>query len=82
MTHFLFPNLVQWLWNDLLHVTQCYGSKLLLLHALLSVVGIFVVGIVIDQIRILLFEESYLRWVDKWKWKPVIFYLEKENEKE
>ena len=82
MTHFLFPNLVQWLWNNLLHVTAMYGSKMLLLHALLSVAGIFVVGVVIDQFRILLFEKPYLRWGEGWKWRPVIFYLEKENEKE
>lgn len=73
-------NLSQWLWNDLLHVTAMYGSKLLLIHALLSVAGIFVLGVVIDQVRILLFEKPYLRWVEGWKWRPAIFYFEKERD--
>lgn len=69
-------NLSQWLWKDLLHVTTMYGSKLLPVHAVLSVIGIFVVGVIIDQIRITFIEKSYLAWVDNWKCKPAIFNIE------
>ena len=42
----------KFLWNDLLHVSSMINSRILVIHAILSVIGIFIVCEIIDQIRI------------------------------
>lgn len=57
----------QWLWKDLLNNVGMFGSNLLPLHAIGSVVGIYIVCTLIDMIRIKFVE------------KPVFHYLEKKK---
>ena len=45
-----------WLWQDFLHCPSLYESRWLPLHAALSILGVFAVCVVIDQIRIRLIE--------------------------
>lgn len=47
----------RWLWQDTLKNTMVYGSPYMYLHAVLSVLGIFVVCVFIDQARIHLLEK-------------------------
>ena len=51
----------KWLWQDFLNVKGMYNSSLGMLigHAILSVVGIFVICIVIDQIRMKTVEKNF-----------------------
>jgi len=55
----------QWLWKDTLDNVGHYGDSLFWLHAVLSVIAIFVVCAVIDQIRINTFEKWFFMWYDK-----------------
>ncbi len=55
----------QWLWGDLLKVAQAYHTRYFVLHAVLSVIGVFLVCTVIDQIRIRFIEKPFFRWYDK-----------------
>ena len=41
----------QWLWQDLLKCPSFYESRLLPIHAALSILGVFAVCVIIDQIR-------------------------------
>lgn len=47
----------QWLWQDVLNNVGQYGSVNLYLHSVLSVLGIFVVCVVIDNLRIRFIEK-------------------------
>ena len=53
----------KFLWNDLLDVTKVYGNSLIcvILHAIISVLVIFVVCISIDQIRICCIEKPFFK---------------------
>lgn len=42
----------QWLWKDVLQNVSQFDSKYLVVHASLSVIGVFVICCIIDQIRI------------------------------
>ena len=57
----------QWLWKDTLNNTGMYDSMWLPVHAILSVISIYVICTVIDMMRIRFFE------------KPIFRYLEKKN---
>lgn len=46
----------QFLWTDLLHTSEMYYSNYIYIHSILSVIIIFIVCILIDKIRIILFE--------------------------
>lgn len=41
----------QWLWQDILNNVGQYGTNTMVLHAILSVIAIFVVCILIDMLR-------------------------------
>ncbi len=57
-----------WLWQDLLRNTEVfYLPKLIIPHAVLSVLGVFVVCMLIDLIRI--------RWIEK----PIFKYIDRLN---
>ncbi len=57
----------QWLWKDMLKNVAFYNSSYLILHAVISVLAVFIVCTVIDQIRIRLLENPIMNfiWKDK-----------------
>lgn len=58
-----------WLWKDLLKNIEFYSHPLMFVHAIGSVIGIFMVCVLIDQIRIKYLEKPLFVLVNKkWKW--------------
>lgn len=55
----------QWLWKDFLNNVGQYGTDNLYIHAILSVVCIFVICSLIDFIRIKLLEQPLFKYIDK-----------------
>jgi len=55
----------QWLWKDLLNNVGAYNTNYFWLHAILSVLGIFVICTIIDMIRLWLLEKPLFKWYDK-----------------
>lgn len=55
----------QWLWRDTLHNVNYIDSGFLFLHAICSVVGIYILCTVIDMLRIQFFERPFFSWYDK-----------------
>lgn len=49
----------QWLWRDTLCNVEWYSSSLLWVHAIVSVISIFLICVVIDQLRINLIERPF-----------------------
>lgn len=66
-----------WLWGDVLNNVGFYSSKYLVLHAVGSVVAVFVVCAVIDLLRIKLLEEPFFRLWDKRCGKAAEWFSEK-----
>lgn len=54
-----------WLWVDTLDVVGHYGSKYMPLHAIGSVLAIFIICTIIDQLRIRFIEKPFFRLWDK-----------------
>lgn len=52
------PTIRKVLWSQLLHTTSYAESPFLVFHALLAVIGIFLVCVAIDKVRILLVEKA------------------------
>jgi len=65
LIHTINATMREWLWFDALSNVSFYDSDYLVVHALLSVFGIFIVCTLIDYIRIELFEKRYLALFDK-----------------
>ncbi len=55
----------QWLWQDILNVTGNYRSSFLVIHAVLSVLVIFLICTVIDHLRIAFIEAPFFKLWDK-----------------
>lgn len=55
----------RWLWRDLLDNAGHYSSDLIILHACVSVVVIFVICVAIDYARINLFEKPLFRHIEE-----------------
>ena len=55
----------RWLWEDVLNNVGMYNSEMLIFHAILSVLGVFVICSIIDALRIKLIETPFLKWYDK-----------------
>lgn len=55
----------QWLWQDLLNNTGHYASKWMPLHAIGSVLAIFLVCVAIDRVRIRVLEKPLFAYLDK-----------------
>lgn len=55
----------KWIWQDLLNVPKAYYLNLeqLVLHASLSVLGIFVICVFIDQIRKNTIEKLFMKGI-------------------
>ena len=60
-----------WLWQKTLRCTGFFDSRYLVLHAVLSVVGIFIACTIIDQLRIRLLEKPFFHrfgaMIDGWQ---------------
>lgn len=54
-----------WLWKDTLNVAGQYYTETFILHSILSVIGIYIVCTIIDQLRIALFEKPFFNWLHK-----------------
>lgn len=54
-----------WLWKDTLKVVEVFGKSWMPLHAILSVLGIFVICSLIDLLRIYLLEKNFFKLWDK-----------------
>ena len=54
----------QWLWVDLLKNVNMYSSSWMPLHAIGSVIGVFVVCSIIDFIRIMLIERPFFKLIN------------------
>ena len=55
----------RWLWRDLLNNIGHYNLSWMPLHAIGSVIGVFIVCTCIDKIRIKLIETPFFRWWDR-----------------
>lgn len=55
----------QWLWNDTLRNVDFLNSNLLVIHAVCSVIGIYIICTVIDMIRIKFIERPFFKKFDK-----------------
>ena len=57
----------QWLWKDTLKNTQAYSSPLLIVHAIGSVLAIYIICTLIDYLRIKFIEKPFfILWDKKW----------------
>ena len=54
----------QWLWKDTLNVVGQYHSNYYILLAALSVLGVYIVCTIIDQVRIIMIEKPFFRWLE------------------
>lgn len=57
----------QWLWKDMLDVAGQYYTDFFILHSIISVLGIYTVCTIIDQLRISLLERPLFNWMKKQK---------------
>ena len=55
----------QWLWRDTLNNIGMYASPYMPLHAIGSVLGVFILCNMIDHVRIIAIEKPFFRWWDK-----------------
>lgn len=57
----------KFLWQDVLHNASYYNSPFLIVHAILSVILVYVVCVCIDQVRIHLLEKPLFSYIEKRK---------------
>lgn len=62
----------QWLWRDVLDNVSMYHSPWLILHALASVLGIYIICTIIDHLRIRFLEKPFFKLWDK-HWDKISF---------
>lgn len=60
----------QWLWKDVLNNVAAYSKSYLVLHAIGSVLGVYTVCTLADQLRIRFLEKPFFDWYDR-KWENV-----------
>ena len=65
LIHAAGDNMRKWLWKDVLNNVGIYASKHMPLHAIGSVIGIFVVCAILDMLRIKFIETPFLCLWDK-----------------
>ena len=54
-----------WLWRDTLHNTEMYGQSSFVLHAILSVIGVYIICTTMDLIRLRLIERPIFAFFDR-----------------
>lgn len=55
----------KWLWQDVLNNVGMFSSSFIILHAVLSVIGVFIICSSIDLLRIRFIEKPFFCWYDK-----------------
>lgn len=55
----------RWLWKDTLNNIGHYNDELFWLHPIIAIITIFLVCIIVDRIRIVLFEKPVFKFLDK-----------------
>lgn len=65
MIHANSDSMRSWLWGDLLNNVKAYHSSYFVIHAFLSVIGIYIVCTLIDMLRIKFLEKPFFNWYDK-----------------
>lgn len=70
----------QWLWQDTLKNLEVFSTNWVYLHALLSILGIFILCSIIDFIRQKLIEKPFMKWWDKILNKIIKKFSKKETE--
>lgn len=70
----------KWLWRDTLRNVEMYDSQYCILHAVLSVIAVFVVCSLIDFLRIKFIEKPFFVFYDKIEPKFLSWYKNLENE--
>ncbi len=55
----------RWLWKDVLNNVEWYHSDVFIMHAILSVIGIYIICTIIDVLRIKFVEKPLFKWIDK-----------------
>lgn len=65
MIHANSDTMRQWLWRDLLRNPEMFSSPYLPVHAVLSVLGIFIICVLLDRARIRFVERPFFRWWDR-----------------
>ena len=55
----------EWLWGDVLHNVSMYDSAWLVLHAVASVIAIYVICTAIDYLRIRFIEKPFFKLFDR-----------------
>lgn len=63
-----------WLWHDVLHNTEYFFSEWYAVHAICSVIFIFIICIVIDRIRIYIIEKPIFHWIDNIFYRHHLWY--------
>lgn len=56
--------MIEWLWKDTLNNVGAYCSEYFIVHAVFSVLAVYVVCTVIDFVRIQLVEKPFFKWYD------------------
>jgi len=63
----------QWLWKDTLDVAGQYYTDTFIIHSIISVLSIYIICTIIDQLRIIFVEKPFFYWFQKHevfrKWK-------------
>ena len=61
------PTMRRWLWKDTLNNTGYYNADfhILLLHAICSVIAIYIICTLLDMLRIKFIEKPFFRWYDR-----------------
>ena len=52
-----------WLWVDKLHVTNMYNSEWLYLHAIIAILGVYIVCVGIDRVRMVALEQPLFKLI-------------------
>ena len=55
----------KWLWKDTLDNVGIYDSAFMPIHAIGSVLAIFVICVLVDRLRIIFVEKPFFKWWDK-----------------
>lgn len=55
----------QWLWHDTLDVAAQYYTDTFVIHSTLSVLGVYIICTIIDQIRIIWLEKPFFKYLEK-----------------
>ena len=59
----------KWLWTDLLDCTTFYNSSMFFVHAVCSVIGVYIACVIIELLRIYFIEKPFFKFVNSFRRK-------------